>query len=68
MKLTDFEDFLREKHAEQYIGLDDDMCDDESEWIANLDVDELIVYGEEWGNIKYRYGVEASIDKLTQSK
>ena len=42
-----FEDFLQEKHAEQYIGLDDDMPDDCGEWIANLDVDEVIDYADE---------------------
>jgi hypothetical protein len=44
-----FEEFLQEKHAEQYQGLDDEMADDCDNFIANLDVSEVIEYAEEWG-------------------
>ncbi len=40
----DFEEFLMEKHAEQYIGTKDCMVDDSADWIGNLDVDEFITY------------------------
>ena len=36
-KLKNFEDFLTEKHADQYVGLDDDMPEDCGDWISNLD-------------------------------
>ena len=46
MKYKDFTDYLREKHANGYGGLDDDMCDDCDEWISALDVQELIDYAD----------------------
>ena len=42
-----FEDFLKDKHAEQYHGLDDDMPDAFEHWLSNLDVDELIKFADE---------------------
>ena len=39
-----FEEYLRETHADQYIGLDDDMPDDYNDWIDQLDVQEVIDY------------------------
>lgn len=42
-----FEDFLKEKHAKQYYGLDDDMSDAFEYWLSNLDVDELITFADE---------------------
>ena len=41
-----FKSFLIDKHAEQYDGLDDEMPDNCSEWIADLSVDELIAYAD----------------------
>jgi hypothetical protein len=44
----DFEAYLIDRHAEQYTSLDDEMPDDCSEWIAELDVDTLIEYANKW--------------------
>ena len=44
-RYRDFEDFLAMKHAEQYVGLDDDSPDSFDEWISNLDSDDWIKYG-----------------------
>ncbi len=41
----DFEDYLIEEHAEQYIGTKDCMIDDFNKWVQDLGVDELIDYG-----------------------
>jgi len=40
-----FEDFLKDKHAENYTGTDDDMSDSFDEWITSLDPEEIIGYG-----------------------
>lgn len=48
----DFEAFLMDKHAAQYTGLDDEMGDNCSEWIADLDVNDLIKYANEWAALK----------------
>jgi|GEM_PF-2328247 len=41
MKITSFEDYLRNVHAKQYEGLDDDMPDDFDSWVTNLDAEEM---------------------------
>jgi hypothetical protein len=43
-----FEDFLQEKHAEVYTGLDDEMADACNDWIGELDVQEVIDFAEEY--------------------
>jgi hypothetical protein len=40
----DFEDFLRDKHAEQYKGCDDNMVDDYEDWLTKLDYEAYIKY------------------------
>lgn len=40
-----FEDFLGDQHAKDYAGLDDDMQDDYEEWLGNLDIEEMIEFG-----------------------
>ncbi len=34
--ILNFEEYLRDKHAKQYIGLDDDMSDDYDRWVCDL--------------------------------
>ena len=58
MREIDFEDYLQEKHAEQYVGTDDCMPDDCSDWIADLDVDELIKYAELYGMGRFNAGLK----------
>ena len=43
-----FINYLMEKHADQYIGLDDDMPDDCNDWIDQLDVQEVIDFADEY--------------------
>jgi len=45
IKTENFESFLRDKHAEQYIGTKDCMIDDFNHWAEYLGTDELIEYG-----------------------
>ncbi len=42
------EDFLQEKHAENYTGTDDDMPDSFDTWLQNLDVEEWISLADEY--------------------
>lgn len=37
-----FEDFLKAKHAEDYVGTDDDMPDAFDHWISSLDVSDIM--------------------------
>lgn len=43
-----FEDFLAEKHGDDYCGTDDMMPDDYSEWLRDLDTDDVIKYANEY--------------------
>ena len=51
MKTKTFEDFLKDKHAEQYTGLDDEMAGDYYRWLYNdLSTDDIIRYVDEYVN------------------
>ena len=41
-----FTEFLGDKHANQYTGLDDEMPDDFEAWLSGLDVNDLIDYAD----------------------
>ena len=41
----DFESFLMEKHAEDYVGTDDMMPDAFADWVQDLGEDDVIRYG-----------------------
>lgn len=56
-KYKSFDDFLRDRHARQYNGLDDQMSDDCEKWICELEPDTIIDYAE-------KYGVEVRKDIL----
>ena len=43
-----FEDFLQEKHAEEYEGIKDNMSDAFEEWLGELGVDDFIKYSDEY--------------------
>ena len=47
-KEIDFDSFLREKHATQFIGLKDMIVDDYLEWAEELSSDEMIEYANEY--------------------
>ncbi len=53
------ENYLQEKHAENYMGLDDDMPDAFDAWMLDLEVDEWIEYADE-------YAVQSAVDKLME--
>lgn len=47
-----FEQYLQDKHGEQYVGLDDSMPEDFEEWLDGLSVDEWIEYGDKYATEK----------------
>jgi hypothetical protein len=49
MKYKDFEDYIINKHAEQYRGTDDLMPEDYEEWVDELDVRDVIKWANDWG-------------------
>ena len=49
-KLPDFEQFLMDKHGEDYIGIDDNMPDAYEEWKQDLSPEDWLEYGKEYRN------------------
>ena len=43
-----FEQYLQDKHAKQYGGLDDEMPDNFDEWLCELDTYEWLEYGDKY--------------------
>ena len=54
MKQT-FEDFLMEKHAEEYVGTKDCIVDDFPDWLENLALDELTEFGDSFAKEQSKY-------------
>ena len=50
MKNQNFEDFLRDEHAKEYIGYKDKMVDAFEDWLSNMDIDKFLIYGDMFGN------------------
>ncbi len=48
-KTLTFEEWLTEEHAKNYKGLDDNMPEELDIWLAGLDVEQLIRYGDKYG-------------------
>ena len=61
-----FEDFLAEKHGDNYYGTDDMMSDDYSEWLRDLDIDDVIKYADEYA-IEERRLLMGKIDELDRN-
>lgn len=52
MKQKTFEQFMRDIHAKQYRGLDDEMPDDFSDWLSNMDIQQIVIYEEQFEKTK----------------
>ncbi len=48
--MKDFEQYLQEQHALDYIGLGDDMLDDFDIWISQLDGSEFIQFADDFAD------------------
>jgi len=42
-----FEDYLKDIHARNFMGTDDNMSDSFEQWLSNLDVQEMLDFGEQ---------------------
>lgn len=49
---TTFEDFLKERHVEDYHGTDDDMPEAFDSWLCDLGADDWIELGNNYGDIR----------------
>jgi len=53
-----FEKYIQYTHAEDYAGTDDDMPEAYEEWLSDLDMDTLILYANDYGEIKKLEGFD----------
>ena len=58
-----FEDFVMDIHAKDYIGCDDDMPDDFSEWLEDRSIDDWIEYGDKFAK-KRKKSIEVDEEKI----
>jgi len=42
------EEYLKEIHAQEYVGTDDDMTEAFEKWLSQLDVDNWLVYSDRY--------------------
>lgn len=57
--MNKFESFLQNKHiVENPMLLDDDLPDAFDAWLGELQADDFIKYGEEFGEMKYEVGIK----------
>ena len=70
-----FIDYLSKKHADSYMGTDDNMPDDFDNYLSNLSIDQAIDLADEWTanviefaqiRIKEIKGVYSAHDALTE--
>ena len=75
MKKETFEDFLKTKHAENYMGTDDAMGEDFECYLEDIEKDEMLELADEWTKnviefaqikIKQIKGVYSAYDALTE--
>lgn len=61
---TNFEDYLKSKHAEGYMGTDDDMHDNFVSWSDDLDFEEFLDYSDEYAEIKSKERYDVAIQQF----
>jgi len=61
-----FEDFLMDKHAEDYRGVKDLMIDDFARWVQGLEIEDFIDYGDEFAKKQSENLLEACKWAFTQ--
>lgn len=66
MENQTFEEFLKDVHAKNYNGTDDDMSDAFEEWLENIGIDYVIQFATNFGNLKFLDGKKAGLDKAEE--
>ncbi len=70
-----FEEYLKDCHADNYMGTDDDMSDKFETWLGQLDVDDILSAAEDYRKVLVRTlqeevkqikGVYSAHDALTK--
>lgn len=62
-KRQSFDDYLQDRHAAQYCGLDDEMGEDYGEWLEQQDIADIIAWGNMYGAAQRSKGMEYMAQK-----
>lgn len=65
--MESFEDFLKEVHAEEYLGTDDNMPDAFDNWLGELDGEDYIKWGDLYGQKMHIAGSRETIANIRKS-
>ena len=74
-RMKTFEEYLKDCHADNYMGTDDDMSDKFETWLGQLDVDDILSAAEDYRKVLVRTlqeevkqikGVYSAHDALTK--
>jgi len=68
MKKQNFEDFLMEKHSENFNGIKDQIVDDFPDWLVFLDVDDFITYADKYRSKALKIQKQEIIKKIDKAK
>ena len=68
LKSHTFEDYLQDRHADQYYGTDDMMPDDFNDWLSGLDINDYIEWADLFGKAKYLKGYEDGVASYSPDK
>lgn len=66
-KPTTFVDYLKEIHAAEYMGTDDDMPDAFDAWVDDLGTSEVMAYAENAMKLAYIEGIKRGGDIAVQT-
>lgn len=50
-----FEEYLQNKHSDQYIGIKDNMSDNFNDWLE-MDINQVIEYAQNYADLQYLEG------------
>ena len=60
-RTKDFEQFLIDFHASDYVGTDDDMVEAFEDWIQDLDLDVILKLADTYGNSRHIDGYKEAV-------
>lgn len=61
--MTEFEEYLAQKHIEEHPEILDDMVSDHYDnWLANLEIDQVISWADEYAEIR----IQQLVDKFKE--
>ncbi len=64
MKYKDFEDFLKDKHMQDYHGTDDDSVDAFEHWLSNMEIAQIVLLADLYGIQKNMEGYREAHDNV----